>query len=531
MLLIEHSRGSISTQKCVKEKKHMKNLLLIFLSIFSLHLHAQIVWEQNYGGSSIDELVQIKGGLNSEILLIGSTLSNDQDIETVFGQKDAILINTDIDGSINWVLSAGGSANDEFRSAIQLETGDWFVIGKSSSIDFDITDGNESEQGLLCKVSPSGELIWCKTYGEDEDDEFFSISQTSSGNLLLSGAVDNENLFPEDVLRHSNQDFWLLELSPEGNVIWEKKYGGTDGEQAFDHIQDESGNIYMTGYAISDDMDLDINYGLKDIWVVKTDSAGNIIWKESYGGSSFDEGKKLLLANNTLFVVGSTFSNDQTFQDQLIGQEDGFILALDPETGQLKDQINTGGTLSDRINDLIISNDQIITVGFTRSLLNGIAGNGGADYWLRAFDFDLQTKWTRRFGGTNEEVAQSIILQNGSMFIAGSSYSTDIDVSDNYGLADIWLLNHDWVNSTIKPTSPEVFFESNASQLTVKGLPNGAYHYFVNDLLGRQIQTGQFTINDSDIEIERPQSPHFFLNIVNIKDQSINYLLKGITIR
>ena len=141
----------------------MKYILLSYILFVSHNLSAQIVWEQNYGGSSIDELVELTGGQNNELLLIGSTLSNDGDIDSYLGQKDALLINTNLEGVINWSINIGGTANDEFRSAVQTMDGDWYVAGKSISTDLDISDGNGSEQGLLCHLSQEGELQWCKT--------------------------------------------------------------------------------------------------------------------------------------------------------------------------------------------------------------------------------------------------------------------------------------------------------------------------------------------------------------------------------
>lgn len=506
----------------------MKYILLSCILIVSHQLGAQIVWEQNYGGSSIDELVELTGGQNNELLLIGSTLSNDGDINNYLGQKDALLINTNFEGIINWSINIGGTANDEFRSAVQTMDGDWYVVGKSISTDLDISNGNGSDQGLLCHLSQDGVLQWCKTYGEIEDDEFFTISLTPSGNLLLSGAVDNEDLFTESTVRHSNQDFWLLELSPDGSVIWEKKYGGSDSEQALDHLQDDEGNIYISGFAVSNDMDLDINYGLKDIWILKTDDQGNILWKKSYGGSSFEEGRKLALRDDILYLAGGSFSNDNTFEDQQIGQEDGFILALSAETGNLLKQTNTGGVSADRINDLLIKDDEIIITGFSKSALNGTQGYGGTDYWARSFDFDLSPKWTRIFGGSNEDVAHSILHYNNSMFVGGSSYSNDQDISEPYGLSDIWVLNYDLISRTQNLPKAAIDYLLFEDHILIHSLPNGPYTYMIYDLLGRPLHVGDFQVNNEDIRIELSESSFFLLNIVHAKQSNLNYSIKGI---
>lgn len=509
----------------------MKGKFFFLLLLIPTFATSQIVWENNYGGSSIDELVQVKGGINNSLLLLGSTLSEDQDIQGYIGQKDALVILTDLSGTLEWSINIGGSANDEFRSAVQTNTGDWYLAGKSSSTDFDIIDGNGSEQGLLCLVSQSGELQWCKTFGEAEDDEFFTISLKPNGNLIISGAVDNEDLFKQNPNRHSNQDVWLLETNAAGELLWETKFGGTDGEQALDHTQDPAGNIYLTGYALSNDMDLSLNYGLKDIWIIKTTAGGDMLWQKSYGGNSFDEGKKILYHNDKLFIAGSTFSNTDTFDGLQIGQEDGFIFVVDPENGDLLKQVNTGGILSDRINDILIIDEQIMSAGFTKSALNGVSGYGGTDYWIRAFDLELNTKWTRTFGGSNEDVAQSLLNVNNTLFVGGSSYSTDIDVANNYGLSDIWLLQHDWINKVASPPNGNIHFEQYKDYLLVKELPEGNYQYLIFDLLGRTLNKGSFTVNDGDIRIDLLKSSHFFINIVHTEDRNLRYSLKGIQAR
>lgn len=509
----------------------MKYIMISLILSFGCLLNAQILWQQNYGGSSIDELVEIIGGQENELLLIGSTLSGDVDITNYLGQKDALLINTDLEGNVNWSLNLGGTANDELRTGVQTPDGTWFVAGKTISSDIDITDGNNSEQGLLCKLSKEGELQWCKSYGEIEDDEFFTLSISPTGNLIMSGAVDNEDLFNFSESRHSNQDFWLLEISPDGTVIWEKKYGGSDGEQALHHIQDEQGNIYITGFAISNDLDLETNYGLKDIWLIKTDPQGNIIWKKSYGGISFEEGRKLILHEDLIYVTGGTFSNDNTFNEQLIGQEDGYILCLSTDTGELVKQINIGGEKSDRINDMVLLNEEIIVAGFTKSDIDGIQGYGGTDYWISGFDLDLNKRWTRLFGGSNEEVAHSIFNLGNDLYIGGSSYSSDQDVSGNYGLADIWVLNHDLLSSSSQKEKKSISYKIYPDEILIQSLPNGFYKYSIYDLLGRRLRDGDFQVYDNDILLELSESSFFLINIVNTNNPELTYSIKGVSIR
>ena len=235
-------------------------LALLLFPILGL---SQIEWEQNFGGTAIEDGEKIIAGQDDQVLLIGFTNSSDEDISNNYGQNDAWACLIDQAGNLIWEKTLGGSSNDRFFDGVQHPVDGWLLVGQSSSDDGDLNDDTDSSQGLLCHLSSNGIVQWCKTFGLDEDDEFNSISQRTNGNFLISGATDNEDLFFKENERHSNQDFWLPEVDEEGNLIWERKYGGSDWEQALCHAEDEDGHIYLSGFTYSLDGDISQSFGLE----------------------------------------------------------------------------------------------------------------------------------------------------------------------------------------------------------------------------------------------------------------------------
>lgn len=505
----------------------MRILVLHLFILCSCSLPAQIVWEQHFGGTATEDILHLCAGSDDTFLAVGYTTSDDIDIIDPKGQADGLMILMNESGAILWSKTVGGSSNDQLRSAVQHPSGEWYVAGISKSTDGDIDQGsNNTDQGLLCKFSESGEKLWCKAYGVLEDDEFYTISLLDDDRLLLSGAVDNEDLFISSTV-HSNQDFWLVEMDSSGQVIWERKYGGNDWDQALHHTTDAQGNIYITGFSYSTDGDITTSYGLEDSWTIKTDAAGALIWQQSYGGSSLDQGRQLLWADQSLFLAGRTFSNDGIFNNQLIGQEDGFIMELNPDDGSILQQQVSGGVLSDRISALSWSGHYILSAGYTRSDLNGNPSLGGADYWLRAFDLNLQQQWTKTFGGSNEDVAQSILIsQNQGLILAGNSFSNDQDVSGNYGGADAWILMYDAVNSTEDQAVKNPAYQVLEDRVLIHGIPDGLYRYSFYQFDGKILSSGLQQTIEGRLNIEEHQRKRGVLYVQHMKQSNLRYSLK-----
>jgi hypothetical protein len=104
---------------------------------------------------------------------------------------------------------------------------------------------------------------------------------------------------------------WMIKLDEDGNLIWEQTYGGSQFDLAQAVVQSKDGGFLIVGNTKSDDKNSTINYGENDIWVVKTNAFGNLVWQKSFGGSGLDFGYDLLEnADGSIIVVGESSSTD-----------------------------------------------------------------------------------------------------------------------------------------------------------------------------------------------------------------------------
>ncbi len=187
------------------------------------------------------------------------------------------LIRTDSSGNKLWDQGYGDTGLNSAFSGIQTEDGGYAIIGKSGFSD-----------SLLIKTDSSGNMQWNQTYNGIT--QIHSILQTSDGKYALAGSTNN-----------SVSDFWLARTDSLGNMQWNRTYSGTGDSYAESLIQTSN-----EGYAIIGNTELNSSIpvaGGFDIWVVKTDSEGNLQWNQTYGGSGYDEGRLIIQTEDGGYTI------------------------------------------------------------------------------------------------------------------------------------------------------------------------------------------------------------------------------------
>jgi hypothetical protein len=117
---------------------------------------------------------------------------------------------------------------------------------------------------------------WSMTYGGSYWDYPGAIGKTADGSYIIGG---NTYSFGA-----GGYDIWVLKLNSDGDVIWQNTYGGIYGDSFDSIVQTTEGGYVVSGVtSYSNDIDAD-----SDIWIIKLDAAGNVIWDKTYGRGSAD---------------------------------------------------------------------------------------------------------------------------------------------------------------------------------------------------------------------------------------------------
>ena len=234
-----------------KRGNKVKRIILVsmFFLLFPSFMCLNAQWATTYGGSGTDEANFIQQTSDGGYIVAGMTDSFGA------GEYDIWVLKLSPDGEIEWQKTYGGSGTDEANFIQQTSDGGYIVAGMTDSFgagEYDI---------WVLKLSSTGDIEWQKTYGGSRWDETPSIQQTSDGGYIVAGSAN---------FGGGSRDFWILKLSPDGEIEWQKTYGGSDHDFAHSIQQTSDGGYIVAGYTFS------WGAGSEDFWVLKLSSDGII---------------------------------------------------------------------------------------------------------------------------------------------------------------------------------------------------------------------------------------------------------------
>jgi hypothetical protein len=440
-----------------------------FFSILSVHPQRVIEWQNSFGGTANEECRRIISCSDGGYLAAGSTASNDQQVTGNHGATDFWAVKTDAAGSLIWQKCYGGSDDDRIYDAIQTSDGGYIFAGPTSSNDGQVTGNQGYQDYWIVKVDSNGNLEWQKSFGGSLWDVPFSIQQTWDGGYIVAGgSTSNDGQITGN---HGGQDFWIIKLDPSGNLIWQNALGGSGQDEAID-IQNtsDSGSI-VCGLSHSNDGQVSGNHGLDDFWVVKLNSSGAIQWQRTYGGSNRDAAYSINQTGDGGYIVAGY---TQSFDGQVSGnhgQYDIWVVKTNA-TGDLEWQQCFGGSGIEVAWEIQKIDDfSYILIGQTDSNNGQVSGNhGNQDYWVIRFTNSGDILWKECFGGSGDEDGLSIALTiDGKYILAGQSSSNDGQVSGNHGSFDFWvvkLADSGYISGTGDDSNKHILFNIYPSPTT-----------------------------------------------------------------
>ena len=347
---------------------------------------------------------------------------------------------------LQWQKSLGGS-NIENASSV-VKTGDGYIVaGDSKSIDGDIVQNLGNTDAYITKLNLNGEIVWTKNYGGSQFDSAKCIRQTSDGGYIVAGYTTSSDVN----INRGHEDLWVFKIDAEGELEWQKTYGGSLSETAASIDVTATGGFIVIGYTSSEDGDINNQHGVEDLWVLNLDSTGNIIWQKCYGGTSMDRGKDIMQTFDGGFIfVGDVQSLPSGDITNLIGAVDIWVVKID-NNGDIEWQKSFGGNYYQRAEGIEQTADGGYVIGGETASVDGdvhnnhpITSAGHADFWVFKIDNTGTIQWETTFGGSAHENAFCFKkCSDNSYLIGGYTFSNDDDVAQLYGVSDCWLAKVD----------------------------------------------------------------------------------------
>ncbi len=253
-------------------------------------------------------------------------------------------------------------------------------------------------------------LEWVRYYGGSDDDGASAITMDGDGNYVVAGYTYS--------FGSGYSDGWLLKIDPSsGDTIWTRVMGGSSSEGFQDVAVDDQNNYILVGYTYS------YGNGGSDVWVVKMDRDGNVLWSRTYGTSE-DEGAHAVGVDSSGNYVIAAYRT-------VSGYRDAWILKVDADSGEVLWDISLGGSENDEFQSVLIDGDgNYVLAGHARSY-----GNGYFDVWLVKMSPDGNVLWSRAYGHSLDDGASGIGLTgDGNYIVSGRAV---FDIGD---YNDVWIL-------------------------------------------------------------------------------------------
>ena len=340
---------------------------------------------------------------------------------------------------LKWEKNYGGSDLDALSGISNDIDGGYVLAGMTRSTDKDVQSGVKGGfDAWVVKTDTSGLLLWEKTYGGSEGDQLQTILTTPDSGYIFGGITASKG--------NGSGDIWIIKLDKIGAIQWEKTLGGSDHEFLSSVNPTSDGGYIIGGITNSSDGDIKSgNKGNYDFWLVKITSTGSIQWEKTYGGSKDDKLESVQPASDGGYILGGwTESSDGDIKSGIKGYDDYWIIKVDG-LGTIEWEKSYGGTRYEQLQSVLSTPDGgYLLAGWSDSSDGDIhSGNKGyIDVWVVKINGSGVIEWEKTYGGGSDDRLESVgFTSDGGYLLGVNTLSNDGDVqSGNKGSYDIWMI-------------------------------------------------------------------------------------------
>lgn len=291
-------------------------------------------WTKNYGGSDSEYGYSVQETSDGGYIVAGYVYYFSSNIGDVY------LLKTDSNGDHMWTVTHGGAQLDEGYSLQQTTDGGYIITGFTDSF-------STGRDVYLIKTDSTGKFTWEQNFGGAGTNIGNCVKQTIDGGYIIAGYTD--------IYGAGGSDVWLIKTDINGTKQWDKTFGGTLGDWANSVELTSDGGYIITGATIS------YGAGAQDVWIIKTDSNGNKEWDKTFGGVHSDRGEEVKITSDGGYIVAGLTGSFG------VGQGDVYLIKTD-ENGDLLWTQTIGGELNEQGHSIQQTTDEgYIIAGETRT--------------------------------------------------------------------------------------------------------------------------------------------------------------------
>jgi len=426
------------------------------------------------------------------------------------GSNDVFVTKISSSGNLVWAKAIGGAGNDVGHALTVDSSGNVFVVGRfERTVDFDPgantvnVSSTGFDDGFIVKLDPNGSYEWARAIGGTSADYAQGVAVDSVGNAYTTGYFQGTVDFDpgagtSNLAATGGNDAFIQKLDPVGDFVWAAKFGNSGNDYGNSITIDDSDNILIHG-DFAGTVDFDPGPGTEnrtavanqDVYILKLDSSGNLVWVSVFGGNGFaygsEEGRSISVDNAGNVYTTGHFSETVDFDPGAgtqnltsVGNLDVYVSKLDSSGGLIWAK-QFGGLRADYGYAISVGDDgSVYTAGsfdgtsdFDPSAgtenLTSPGGDGDSDAFIAKLDSSGGFAWAKSFVGTdagclggdfrcqeNNESAHGLGIDGyNNLYVAGQFVeAVDFDPSDgteflrSIGSGDVFIVKMDSFGST-----------------------------------------------------------------------------------
>jgi hypothetical protein len=314
------------------------------LYVLELDPSGSSVWARTFTGPGEDETSAVAVDASGNTYVTGrAEASIEFGTGLLLGSKDGFLVKLDPSGNTAWAKRFTGAGESISDTPIVAPSGDVYIAALVYQGEIDFGTGlialpqGHSYDSFLVRFDPAGNVHSMRQFGGASSQHLRGIALDSSGNILIAGEFFGDfDPGGGNMYTVGGNDGFVVKLDPSYNVIWQKQLIGPYSQYARNVLVDGADNVLVLSYFYES---IDFgggggvpSVGAGDIYVVKYDSAGGLLWNRTFGGASDDFVNAATTdAAGNVYITGgfypgaisfggSTFTNAQSFTDAYVAK-------------------------------------------------------------------------------------------------------------------------------------------------------------------------------------------------------------------
>lgn len=295
-------------------------------------------------------------------------------------------------------------------------------------------------------------IEWQKCFGGSNDEEGNVICRTTDNNVIVGGYTSSND---GDVvtIRRGDSDIWLIKVDLAGNLLWSKTIGGSGSENVKSIIPTYDNGYAIFGSTSSSDFPVSsTNHGMNEMWFVKSDSSCDLQLEKCYGSPDHDYGLKIIQSPDSDFIIlGKVQLAGGNISSSSYHNLEDFWVAKVNRVGLIRWSKCLGGFLSDEPSSIVPTNGGYLITGYIGSSDGDVTClNPTHSAWVVKIDFTGSILWQKCFGGSGADQGIELLsLNDGTFYLCAITTSNDGDVSGLTGISSSWIVKCDSIGNIL----------------------------------------------------------------------------------